>query len=1544
MDNRYQVQPTNTKKSKRGLIAIIASVVIVAFLGGSYVFADYMCDKIAKEEFESFATDFPFELGADGDTLNYITADFQVSNTYIVGEDEDEKTYHTTWSSNSDRIKIDEDGFVNVDLPKKSQKVTLTETYKKFIGKYTRTFTVTLIPNTATITENTEIITVKQLTNNENSIGIQVVEDEEGNVDYMLGEFKGLYAYNHEDALNLINLYRSEFDTPEGVEFVFDRVVNTNVTKAFLFNVEYNGIVASGSSADVVVDVNTSEVTKVSINVNNLPDISVTTDEIEDYEAIINAYVSGNDIENAESERLIFDLGPSIRNGKCIRTYRVVFRTGYTYTVVIDVESKQVTDYYFEGDSTTYTNKECSATDDHGNRITFDATYKKSLVGSSYILYDCNRGISCLDDEGFWYIYNAFSNWSRDKSTDDMNIPEMLAALSFGLVGTADKAISSNLFTYQIKSDTSNFKQGAHAAAYHNLQIAYDFFKENLGLISYDGNGAPIVVHVDSKAAKDNAHWSYDEKLFRVGTVEKYMYPLGQYPEVMVHEYTHAVFGNIGNITADRGIEVAGLNEAYADIFGCLATGKWVMAKTYDSSGRSICIRDLKDINTNLTKNKFSETYKDEYWQEEEHAICTVIGHIGYEMYASGLFTEKEMVDIWYNSLGYVYNDDSTFLTCRKYVLKAAEALGIDKARRDFIAHHFDQAEIYDSTYKITTDKYLDKEKNPTATPKPTDINRDQYEKDTPTPTLALKPRATATPKPTNTPAPTNTVTPTPTEIPAITNAPIIEPTSTPTEFPTPTITEVHDVTPTELPETSPVPTTKPEVVLNPDAVSTGDWKNGEFMIDGIELKFPLTAKDIHEATGLSPVEPYNVNLETLKLKPGETYKFDLRREDGKTYEGEVEITIHNNTDTDLIWSECEVYRVFVERPDSPRDGREHVHMSVNGLKYGDTYETVVAVLGSEDNYSNAWSTYQWYAFEETKNYQYLKLEISEKYGTTYMEIVWPRTYVESKNAVSTGDWKNGEFMLDGVELKFPLTFKEIQEKTGLYTVNTSSINLKSFKLMPGETHKITEVYREGWANNDSSYLDTVIYIHNHTEKELMWNDCEVYKIEVNAGSNISSGRDFVKLSMNGLKFTDSVDKLTERLGKETRYDNTWDHVYTWTISDQTKNYQHLKITATDLHGITKMELTWSKTYPTTKAAVNNGNWKEGEFTLDGVSFKFPLTFNDIYTKTGLYPSNVSGVKLDTHKLQPGETLKVNNIKRDNGKTSAGSTTIYVHNNTDKELLWSDCEVYKIVVDQGSEIKYGNDYIKMSVNGLKFTSESSEMLSKLGKETKLSSSKYTWTMSDKTRSYQYLTLGVDETHGIVYMELVWPKTYPKQEYVVSTGDWDNGEFNLLGADLKMPLTFKELQAATGLYPMKISSTNWDTHTLQPGKTYTISNIYPSGDSNSIPSFDISVKIQNLSDKDLKWDECTIYSITINNSNAISNNLRYVRMSVNGVKFGDFEDTILSNIGESKRKNEWSDSTTYTWYVEDKRYDQYLEMTVDKIHGLTKVEFKWDTAK
>jgi bacillolysin len=95
-------------------------------------------------------------------------------------------------------------------------------------------------------------------------------------------------------------------------------------------------------------------------------------------------------------------------------------------------------------------------------------------------------------------------------------------------------------------------------AAYQYVGDAYQYFLNQFGRDSYDGNGSPAISTVHYAVGYNNASWDGDELIFGD--------EFSQADDVVAHEWTHAVTEHTANLFYYN--QSGALNESISDIFG----------------------------------------------------------------------------------------------------------------------------------------------------------------------------------------------------------------------------------------------------------------------------------------------------------------------------------------------------------------------------------------------------------------------------------------------------------------------------------------------------------------------------------------------------------------------------------------------------------------------------------------------------------------------------------------------------------------------------------------------------------------------------------------------------------------------------------------------------------------------------------------------------------------------------------------------------------------------------------------------------------------
>ena len=251
----------------------------------------------------------------------------------------------------------------------------------------------------------------------------------------------------------------------------------------------------------------------------------------------------------------------------------------------------------------------------------------------------------------------------------------------------------------------------APVSAHANEAAVYDYYKDVLGLTSFNGLGAAINVSVaynphatwsDYFSGYNNAFWDPSRQQFVFGNGGDLEAAL----DVVGHEFTHAVVSYAvgdGGSVLDYG-ESGALNEAFADIMGSLiegksGTGRWLIGE--DSHFAGGAVRNLANPSAITTAyGPYRQTYATRYTgtgdDGGEHINSTIFSHAAYEMMtdaATASISQQTWAKVFYHAL-YRLSPGATFADGRAAVLDSADALGFTAAQLDAIDRAFDDVGI----------------------------------------------------------------------------------------------------------------------------------------------------------------------------------------------------------------------------------------------------------------------------------------------------------------------------------------------------------------------------------------------------------------------------------------------------------------------------------------------------------------------------------------------------------------------------------------------------------------------------------------------------------------------------------------------------------------------------------------------------------------------------------------------------------------------------------------------------------------------------------
>lgn len=432
----------------------------------------------------------------------------------------------------------------------------------------------------------------------------------------------------------------------------------------YRFYQEYEGIPVHGRSVVVVAD---EDGEGLSLSGNYIPVLELNTDVTASQEAVDSAIqeyfcerlgVSKIDDlfveEISASARCIYTLGNYSRLS--YRLYAEVPQIG-CYEMLVDAQEPKVL-YAYSLIQCNYKYKE-------NGKMENISTNGQETVQSidvyrnpeCYIMADVSRNIEVYKMQGdFW--------WGYSKNTNEIDE-----------------------ISWVSEEELQDYANEVDALA--NVQIAYDYFVQNLAHHSTDGNGdAAIIIYTDWGFAKnatfkdkpiylDNAFSdsNTDENWTAICiglTKDKADNTQSANLDTVAHEYAHAVIKFVCNL-GDQD-ETSAINEGLADIFGELVEA-W-------KNGSCDWVRGNRTI-YKPSVNGYAETASDNNNGTEDyaHGHSTVISHAAYLMYTGiggssaveGLSTD-DLAHLFYRTL-YTLPSDCTFSQFRTLVENMADIM-----------------------------------------------------------------------------------------------------------------------------------------------------------------------------------------------------------------------------------------------------------------------------------------------------------------------------------------------------------------------------------------------------------------------------------------------------------------------------------------------------------------------------------------------------------------------------------------------------------------------------------------------------------------------------------------------------------------------------------------------------------------------------------------------------------------------------------------------------------------------------------------------------
>ncbi|MCM3666544.1 M4 family metallopeptidase [Mesobacillus subterraneus] len=249
--------------------------------------------------------------------------------------------------------------------------------------------------------------------------------------------------------------------------------------------------------------------------------------------------------------------------------------------------------------------------------------------------------------------------------------------------------------------------------AHYNSEKVYDYFLNEHGRNSLDGNGMAIISKVHYGNGYNNASWNGRWMTYGDGD-GKFMISLSAGLDVAAHEMTHGVISHSANLVYRN--QSGALNESFADIFGALVDdsdwemGEDIMAPEAKANGLTV-LRSLSNPNGVVVSNEQRRAYStnggvypdhmDEFYHMPTtvdgggvHVNSSITNHAAY-LIAQDLGREK-LGKIYYRALTVYLTANSNFSDARMATVQSAiDLYGEGSEEEAAVNAGFDAVGIY---------------------------------------------------------------------------------------------------------------------------------------------------------------------------------------------------------------------------------------------------------------------------------------------------------------------------------------------------------------------------------------------------------------------------------------------------------------------------------------------------------------------------------------------------------------------------------------------------------------------------------------------------------------------------------------------------------------------------------------------------------------------------------------------------------------------------------------------------------------------------------
>ncbi|WP_110926282.1 M4 family metallopeptidase [Bacillus massiliglaciei] len=249
-------------------------------------------------------------------------------------------------------------------------------------------------------------------------------------------------------------------------------------------------------------------------------------------------------------------------------------------------------------------------------------------------------------------------------------------------------ASNDTLYVGNSASFMSDYDRAA-VDAHYNSEKVYEYYLNEHGRNSLDGEGMAIISKVHYGTNYNNASWNGRWMTYGDGDGE-FMTSLAAGLDVAAHEMTHGVITHSANLVYRN--QSGALNESFADVFGAIIDdsdwemGEDIMAPAAKADGVTV-LRSLSNPNSVVVSNADRRAYStnggvypdhmDEFYNMPEsvdgggvHVNSSITNHAAY-LIGTELGREK-LGKIYYRAITVYLTSNSDFSDARKGIVQSA--------------------------------------------------------------------------------------------------------------------------------------------------------------------------------------------------------------------------------------------------------------------------------------------------------------------------------------------------------------------------------------------------------------------------------------------------------------------------------------------------------------------------------------------------------------------------------------------------------------------------------------------------------------------------------------------------------------------------------------------------------------------------------------------------------------------------------------------------------------------------------------------------------